>query len=334
MENNIIDCFYEEVELPVACFINELSIDNSNRYNLHNSIKNIDDDVLVSTLIDLKNLGFNYLNFESNWFYNYDLFKIFSKAGFLKIHKFAYSRLNSDGYLPADLLYKLRKYHIDVVLDIGKLSEENFQFVKRKIRHLLKDDSIFIKADFYKYSFKDIDLFLNNLPFSHIKNFIIEPMFDLHPSSKSNKIYPNNFLRLNDCSKVWRSINKKKKLIGNINLSFSYHIKSTHLLREHPCNAYMCAGKDCHAHKSGFPRRLFFMQDGSVLPESPLIHSCKIGNLNDVGIKDLLRDYFNTSQYKKFKKICRVVFNKYVINFPHPIIPWVNILVECNNKLV
>lgn len=103
---------------------------------------------------------------------------------------------------------------------------------------------------------------------------------------------------------------------------------------EHPCNVYACSGEHCHRRATKEPRELIIMPDGLVLPITITMNrSYALGNVKDGRILDIMKNYIGSPQHERFINLCKHVFEKYVRDYPFPIIPWANILGEESNKI-
>jgi len=110
------------------------------------------------------------------------------------------------------------------------------------------------------------------------------------------------------------------------------HIKMTYQSRDfmilHPCNAFVCNGKECHRGIDKELKNIVIREDGSILPELVDIDKqYSIGNLYNDTLKNNLLYYLDDG-YVLFDHLCREVYNDSVINNPSPLIPWTELLTE------
>jgi len=104
-------------------------------------------------------------------------------------------------------------------------------------------------------------------------------------------------------------------------------IYDTRLLQAHPCNVYACSGTECHRKATKEPRMLTIMPDGTLLPIDVGIHPAyAIGNVNETRLRDLMVDYIGSPRHEKLVGLCKRVFEKFVVEYPYPSIPWATML--------
>ena len=114
-------------------------------------------------------------------------------------------------------------------------------------------------------------------------------------------------------------------------LYFGALFKSTALIIEHPCNAYVCNGHNCHSKKSSFPRYLYITEKGIDPYKSyneDLIFMKNISFIEYQEIENYFEnEYIKTSEYINFINKNKEIFNNYIINPIVAILPW-NILMN------
>lgn len=126
-----------------------------------------------------------------------------------------------------------------------------------------------------------------------------------------------------------------RKFISKIDsLEFDFFfdglVKPISVIREHPCNAYLCNGQKCHSSKSNFPRYLHVTSKG-ILPYSARIS--EISLFKNIAYdyidfqKYLENQYKNSPEHTLFIDINRHLFQEYVVNQMFEYLPW-NIFME------
>lgn len=102
--------------------------------------------------------------------------------------------------------------------------------------------------------------------------------------------------------------------------------KSTELIMEHPCNAYLCDGNSCHSEKSSLPRYLYISERGIDPYKSlneDLIFMKNIRLKEYESIENYFKnEYINTNEYKQFINKNKQIYNNYIINPIVSILPW------------
>ena len=107
-------------------------------------------------------------------------------------------------------------------------------------------------------------------------------------------------------------------------------VKPLSAIREHPCNAYLCNGDNCHSGKSNFPRYLHVTSKG-IYPYSAKIEGISI--LKEISIQPvdfqeyLEHKYNNSIEHRLFIDLNRNLFQEYVMNQMFEYLPW-NIFME------
>lgn len=106
--------------------------------------------------------------------------------------------------------------------------------------------------------------------------------------------------------------------------------KTRNMVIQHPCNAYMCDGLNCHSEKSSYPRYLYITENG-IYP-----YRCKNNIFKFLTIinKQIITSfeeefslYKETSAYKVFMECNKRIYFDIVIPHMMNILPW-NILME------
>lgn len=134
-------------------------------------------------------------------------------------------------------------------------------------------------------------------------NVIVEPEIDI-----------NNIKKFNDL--LVELYNKNV----NMEISLGGFLIPLSLIKEHPCNAYLCDGWKCGKKISQLPKVLYIDENHMIYPHKLLKPEVCIGELKGK-LEEILIKYLNSQQYQVLKKIEKEVFIKYVLNYPYELFP-------------
>lgn len=97
-----------------------------------------------------------------------------------------------------------------------------------------------------------------------------------------------------------------------------------HILRKHPCNAYILSCASCHSGKKDLPRLFTIKSDGRVFPEGmdEEFGGFMMGNIFDQSLDTLLDTYRFSESHLRFKEACRWIYHEYVLSYPFAVLPW------------
>jgi MoaA/NifB/PqqE/SkfB family radical SAM enzyme len=99
-------------------------------------------------------------------------------------------------------------------------------------------------------------------------------------------------------------------------------------LAEHPCAAYVCNGEHCHRGVEKEIKKLVIREDGTVLPETPVLDPrFALGSVYEATLAELVANYF-ANGYAQFDRLCRTVYEDVIPTWTAPLIPWTEILTE------
>ena len=147
-------------------------------------------------------------------------------------------------------------------------------------------------------------------------NVIIDPEVDV-----------KNIFKINDClSTLFQRVPNKLLNIGN-------YIVPTNLLKEHPCNCYLCDGWKCHKKISGLPKVILIDKDYNLYPHMITNDKLYIGNIKNSNFQDLLSKYLNSKEYQIFINCCKKVFIEYLPNYPFQYFPVAEYIKEVANEM-
>ncbi len=160
----------------------------------------------------------------------------------------------------------------------------------------------------------------------------------LESLSSSNILHiqpQNNYLEVYHTTPIFPLVRYYKLLEyftnsdAGICLSNKYKVVKT--IREHPCNAYLCAGDICHSGKSSLPRYWFIDKNGIMPYNANNKRLMFLSTINRTPIFDLELfmniQYKNSEAYSLFIEANHRIYEKYIINFSCLILPW-NIMLD------
>lgn len=136
-------------------------------------------------------------------------------------------------------------------------------------------------------------------------NVIVEPVIDVNYIKAFNdllsKLYNNNL---------------------NLEIFLGGFLIPISLIKEHPCNAYLCDGWKCGKKISQLPKVIFIDKDDMIYPHKIKNEKIVIGRLTkNTSLETILINYFNSEKYNYLKEIEKQVFIKYVLNYPYSLFP-------------
>lgn len=147
-------------------------------------------------------------------------------------------------------------------------------------------------------------------------NIIIEPEVDV-----------KNIFKINDCLNVlFKQVPNKLLNIGN-------YIVPTSLLKEHPCNCYLCDGWKCHKKISGLPKVILIDKDYNIYPHMIINKNLYVGNIKNNNFQIVLSNYLKSKEYETFIKCCKRVFVEYLPNYPFQYFPVAEYIKEVANEM-
>ncbi|MBQ9024310.1 MAG: hypothetical protein IJ105_03700 [Bacilli bacterium] len=189
---------------------------------------------------------------------------------------------------------------------------DNIIFVNTNESNIIKSDNIFnlisLKDDNVK---KVADIIKDD------SNIMINPIIDV-----------------NNISKFFETFNELTELIDGKRINLNGYIIPSFLMREHPCNAYLCDGCHCKKEISCLPKYITINSDFEVYPHDLFYNKLRIGNINNKKITDVLEKYYSSDSYNEFIKYSKKVFIKYLSHYPYqymPIVEYIRMEIE-NDK--
>lgn len=174
---------------------------------------------------------------------------------------------------------------------------DNFIIVNTNENNILNIEGFYNSV---KFITETKDLIVSNIN----KNLIIEPVIDVDNISTEMENLDSLFNQITD---------------SNINLG-GFMI-SSFIMREHPCNAYLCNGWKCKKRISGLPKHIYINAKMDVYPHNLFYKAFYIGNIKNKKIDILLEEYYMSKEYNNFIDCCKKVFIKYLSKYPYELVP-------------
>lgn len=96
------------------------------------------------------------------------------------------------------------------------------------------------------------------------------------------------------------------------------------LIKEHPCNVYLCCGSHCHSQHGNIPRCITIDSKGDMYPYGITHNSLIIGNL--YSSEDVISEYNLSKQKSRFIDANRFLYLSIVDKCIYSFVPWFEIL--------
>lgn len=106
-------------------------------------------------------------------------------------------------------------------------------------------------------------------------------------------------------------------MIDNVLLSID-------LIKEHPCNVYLCRGTHCHSQHGNIPRCIFVDSKGNMYPYGITHNSLLMGNI--FSETDIISEYGLSNEKKQFINMNRNLYLSIIDKCNYSLIPWFEIL--------
>ena len=222
----------------------------------------------------------------------------------------------SSNYLQ-ELLNTLQSVKLPIIIETDLLDDLTFDISDNIIVINTNSDLQINKNNIYNQVIlnesnleKLVDLINNNV------NVIIEPEVDV-----------KNIYKINDClNTLFQRVPNKLLNIGN-------YIVPTSLLKEHPCNCYLCDGWKCHKKISGLPKVILIDKDYNLYPHMIINKDLYLGNIKNNNFQSVLSNYLKSKEYETFIKCCKRVFVEYLPNYPFQYFPVAEYIKEVANEM-
>lgn len=117
--------------------------------------------------------------------------------------------------------------------------------------------------------------------------------------------------------KLMDGYNTQDLMIDNILLPLE-------LIKEHPCNVYLCGGVHCHSQHGNVPRCISVDRKGDMYPYGIMHKELLMGNI--FSFVDNFKDYKLSNEKKNFITANKKLYLSIIDKCNHSIIPWFEIL--------
>lgn len=177
----------------------------------------------------------------------------------------------------------------------------------------------FLNAIYYPFDKTSLDIAYQNALSIYTQtgnSVILTPNISLTGTGMS--------LSWKELDSFYNNILTELKIIGyHKGLLMKRGILSLSLLMNHPCNAYMCSGHNCHSRKGNHPRSFIINTKGDLYPITDVIPSkyC-FGNLKNNSWRDIFSSDYYKKQHCYFIEVCRSVFDQWLQHCPFTVVPW------------
>lgn len=164
-------------------------------------------------------------------------------------------------------------------------------------------------------------IFLN---FDLNKSRMDKQVFEYCQWKKPKKLYlelSNSFDQ--SLESFWDAITQLQE--HDIEFSFNTLFKSYYDIVQHPCNAYLCNGTNCHSNKSKFPRYLYIDNRG-IRPyranKEAYMFFFDISENRYENIIECFEHYLESDKYINFRQANKKIYRNFVITQIIKIFPW------------
>lgn len=234
----------------------------------------------------------------------------------------------------------LLNYSSFLSLNIKRLT---FNIKENDIKQLIellntyfKKDNILLIIKVFLTSKKTYKLFNNVIVFNTNKNNIIKSMqnvynfIDLNNENlelicqlikNDENVIVNPIVDTLKIADFVNILNLLTKEVNGKDINLDGFLISANLMREHPCNSYLCNGWKCGKKISTLPKVLYIDEKMNVFPHKIIFNKLKIGNVKSTDLDEVLQKYLGSKQYLLFNDICHRVFIKYLTNYPYELMP-------------
>lgn len=199
--------------------------------------------------------------------------------------------------LSKELIYIVNTYIESQVISY-KLPD-NMLIVNHNVNNLVLHDSIYNQID------------LNECNFDKI----------LDAYSKTDNIIINCMPNVDNIAEFNTILTKLFKSLPNKYLSLEGFVLPTSLIREHPCNFYLCDGWKCKKQISQLPKQLIIDNKYEIRPHGVVNEKYSIGNVKNRKISQVLEEYKESSNFINFQNLCKRTFIKYIPHYPFDYFP-------------
>lgn len=135
-------------------------------------------------------------------------------------------------------------------------------------------------------------------------------------------------IKKNGIERIVEMIDYVKGKKRDLHLMFNVIIFQSSLLREHPCNMFLCRGEKCHSKLGNIPRHIVVDTSGNLYPYNIRSEKLHMGDICGSSISETLIKYESGIQHKNFIELNKKVFLCVFRNYPYAVIPWFEYLKE------
>ncbi len=213
-----------------------------------------------------------------------------------------------------DLVSCLKKYFIDkeiFILINTHLTTipnielpDNFAIINTNSTNIINDSYI---HNLIPLTNNNLNLIIESI--NNNLNIIVDPVIDIKEINSFMSLLDTLLLKVND---------KEINLNGFLIPSF--------LMREHPCNAYLCNGWKCGKKISQLPKYLTINENNDIYPHDLFYDNLKVGNIKTENLIQVLNNYFNSQEFNNFQHYCKQVFIKYLAHYPYDYMPLIDFI--------
>lgn len=190
--------------------------------------------------------------------------------------------------------------------DYSKFDNIGIMIVNQNSNNIIVKDNI---HNLIELNSKNINLITSEINQEH--NIILEPVIDIKNISEF----------INTMNLLFSKLDSK-----NINLNG--FLMSSFLMREHPCNAYLCNGWKCGKKISCLPKHIYIDNLGNIYPHNLFFDKFLIGNISKNTLAKSLENYYDSKNYITFIEYNKKVFIKYLTNYPYNFFPLIEFIRE------
>ncbi|MBP3635882.1 MAG: hypothetical protein J6J17_05495 [Bacilli bacterium] len=193
-------------------------------------------------------------------------------------------------------------------------------FMKKKNIDFALPNNIIITNNNHNNILTNKDIY-NKIPFSKDKKTLIIESINagtniiIEPEIKHQNI--TSYMK--DLYTLFDNIKDKDINIGGF-------LVSSYLMREHPCNGYLCNGWKCKKRISMLPKYIYVDDKLDVYPHDLKYDRYLIGNISNNSISDVLDKYFLSENYSNFISDCKSTYINYLPKYPFDLFPLIEFI--------
>lgn len=226
---------------------------------------------------------------------------------------------------------------------IVNIDDFNVKEVPFIIREAEKNQDLCVFFRCYENTYQSLRSFCNSMPviliLENLENIILEqydftslfleitfngiiyPKFD---KLKSSIIWDLPFSDTN-----WQQFDDLMEILmqqyDNDDLMIKQILLSKSLIKEHPCNVYLCSSSHCHSKHGNFPRMLYISDKGDIFPYGIEDNCICIGNIISE-YEILCNEYNDSAEKQKFINLNRELYLEIIDKSCYELIPWFELI--------